>query len=256
MTAEASESPVSDTATAVVPRRYATFSRRFRALLTDGVLIVLGIVLTIIAADATGRIPGSGVVAWFVMFSLFFLYEPLLVWRRGATIGHSMNHLAVVADGTGRPPGFVRAFARYFIKLLLGLPSFVTMLLSRRHQAVHDLLTRTTVQLAADTDPDVVDFYVEREDEPGTLLPSRLRRTVVALGYLILLFVIYGMVVLAIDPTRCGRQGNCSGGMQAMLDVIALLWLVASLASIVAVWKGRMVGARRRRDSHVDMPVV
>jgi len=248
--------PASDPDIAVVPRRYATFNRRFRAVLTDSVLVVLGVMLVLIAADATGRVSGSGIVAWLVMFSIFFLYEPLFVWRRGATIGHSMNHLTVVADGTGRPPGFARAFVRYFIKLVMGLPSFVTMMLSPRHQAVHDLLTRTTVQLAADTDPDLVDFHVEREDEPATLLPSRTRRTIVALAYLVLLFIIYAMVLVVIDPGSCARQGTCSHSMQVIFDLLAPVWLVASLASIVAVWKGRMVGARRRRDSHVDMPVV
>ena len=86
-------------------------------------------------------------IAWLLMFGLFFVYEPLFIWRRAATIGHAKNHL-VVADATGRTPGLGQAFARYFIKLVLGLPSFVTMALSRKHQAVHDVLTRTTVQLS------------------------------------------------------------------------------------------------------------
>ena len=117
---------------------------------------------------------------------------------------------------------------------------------------MHDLLTGTTVQLAADTDPEVADFYVEREDEPATLLPSKIRRTVVAVVYLIMLFIIFAVVLGAIDPQRCARQGNCSDGMRAILEVVGLLWIVASLASIVAVWKGRMLGARRRRESNVE----
>lgn len=39
------------------------------------------------------------------------------------------------------------AFARYIIKVVLGLPSFISMAFTSRHQAVHDVLTRTTVQI-------------------------------------------------------------------------------------------------------------
>ena len=255
MTQEISESPLSDSDTALSPTRYATFSHRFRAFLTDSVLVVLGVMLAIIAADATGRVSGSGVVALLVMFSLIVLYEPLLVWRRGATIGHSLNHIVVVADRTGRHPGFVRAFARYLIKLVLGIPSFVAMMLSRRRQSVHDWLTGTTVQLAAGTDPDVVDFYLARDNEADTLLPSRLRRTVVALGYLILLFVINDLVLLAIDPERCVLHGNCNDGMHMILDVVTIIWLSASVASVVAVRNGLMLGARRRKESRSDVPL-
>jgi uncharacterized RDD family membrane protein YckC len=53
---------------------------------------------------------------------------------------------------TGSWPSFGRAFVRFLIKTILGVISFFTMELSRRHQAVHDLLTHTTVHVVAESE--------------------------------------------------------------------------------------------------------
>ena len=250
------EPSTSSEETEPLPTRYATFTRRFRAVLVDNAVVLGGIAFIAIASEATDRVPGSGRVVWLLMFGIAFLYEPLFIWRRGATIGHAMNHLTVVADGTGRPPGLARAFARYAIKLVLGLPSFVTMAVSRKHQAVHDWLTRTTVQLAPTADLELIDFHLERTAESPTPPPSRSRRTVVALGYVLLLFVAYGVVLSAVDPNGCVLEHTCSASMRTVAHGVTLVWFVVSLASIVATWKELLPGARRGRASRVDAPVV
>ena len=243
------ETSISNEETGRPPTRYATFSRRFRAVVVDTAIVCAGIAVVAIASDAANRIPGSGRIAWLLMFGLVFLYEPLFIWRRGATIGHAMNHLVVVADATGKNPGLGQAFARYVIKGLLGLPSFVTMVFSRKHQAVHDLLTRTTVQLAPSAPADVADFHVERTDESATLPPPLWRRAVVALGYLVVLFVLYGIVLNAIDRRGCVRKHTCSADMENLVNGISLVWFVASIGSIFAAWKGLLPGARRGKTA-------
>jgi uncharacterized RDD family membrane protein YckC len=248
------ETAISNADTARVPTRYATFSRRFRAVVVDTAIVCAGVAAIAIASDAINQVPGSGRIAWILMFSLLFLYEPLFIWRRGATIGHAMNHLVVVADATGRAPGLGQAFARYLIKAVLGLPSFVTMALSRKHQAVHDLLTRTTVQLAPSAAADLSDFHVERTEEVATPPPSRWRRTVVAFGYLIMIFVVYAIVLTAIDRHGCVRNHICSENMQMVADGLTLVWFAASLASIVVAWKGRLPGARHQKASPINQP--
>jgi hypothetical protein len=87
------------------------------------------------------------------------LYEPLLVAWRGGTIGHFATNLRVVGPAGGNP-SFARAFARYVVKTALGLPSFISMTLTRRHQAVHDVLTRTTVQIRDSSRARPGDYYV------------------------------------------------------------------------------------------------
>jgi uncharacterized RDD family membrane protein YckC len=125
---------------------YATFTRRFRALVIDYAVVAVGLFIVIIAGDALWSLPGTGPVAVIAFYGLRFLYEPLLVTLRGATIGHSATNLRVVSPSGGNP-SFVRAFVRFIVKDVLGLPSFISMAFTNRHQAIHDLLTGTTVQI-------------------------------------------------------------------------------------------------------------
>ena len=238
------ETPTSNAEAPALPTRYATFGRRLRAVLVDTAIVCAGIAVVAIASDVASEVPGSGRVGLLLMICLLFLYEPILIWRRGATIGHARNHLIVVADATGRAPGLGRAFARYFVKAILGLPSFIAMAVSRKHQAVHDLLTGTTVQLSPDAPFNAVDFHIERTDEPVRYRPSAWRRLIVALCYLVVMFLAYGLVLAAVDPTRCLRNHNCSASLQSVTDSITLAWFVASLVCVVAAWKCLLPGTR------------
>jgi uncharacterized RDD family membrane protein YckC len=125
---------------------YATFGQRLRALVIDLAILVGAIVAIVVVGDMTRHLPGSGRVLVVALYALI-LYEPLMVWHYGATIGHRVTNLHVVYDATGGKPGFLRASARFVLKTVLGLPSFLTMAITRRYQAVHDALTHTTVQI-------------------------------------------------------------------------------------------------------------
>jgi uncharacterized RDD family membrane protein YckC len=223
--------------------RYATFTRRFRALLIDTSIVFGVVTVDVIVGDVADSVPGSGRVALLVMFGALLLYEPLLVWLRGATVGHAVNHL-VVLDEAGRTPGLGRSFARYFVKVVLGLPSFVTMALTRKHQAVHDLMTHTTVQVAADVDVGPEDFHVE-EDTDAATLPSAARRSLVMGVYLVAAFFAYGIALLRVDPSGCSRSNACSSDQRLLIDGVTMAWFLISMGVIVAAWKGRLLGARR-----------
>ena len=81
--------------------------------------------------------PGSGRVLVVLFYGLIFLYEPLLVWGFGATIGQrARTGLRVVDDATGGNPPFWRAFVRFVLKTVLGLPSGIAIAFTRRHQAL------------------------------------------------------------------------------------------------------------------------
>jgi uncharacterized RDD family membrane protein YckC len=99
-----------------------------------------------VVGDAARHVPGSGRVLVVLVYALI-LYEPIMVWGYSATIGHRVTNLRVIDEGSGGNPGLLKSLARFAIKTLLGLVSFLTMALTRRYQAVHDLLTHTTVQI-------------------------------------------------------------------------------------------------------------
>ncbi len=129
------------------PLLYATFPRRLNALSVDAVVVMLASVVLFAlmpALQSVQPLPGLLLVLWFV---LVFLYEPVQVSRFGGTVGHRAMNLKVVDDRTGTNPTFGKALGRAVVKGLLGVLSFVTMGLSRRHRALQDMATLTTVQI-------------------------------------------------------------------------------------------------------------
>lgn len=225
--------------------RYATFTRRARAVLIDAAVLYAAFTIVVILADLASDLPGSGPLAWLALFCIFVLYEPVLVSLRGATIGHAAKDLVIVADETGRPPSFARALVRYLGKIPLGVFGFVTTVTSPRHQAAHDMLAHTTVQLAPTVDPDAEDFHLEREDGPVTL-PSRARRAIAIVGYVAASYVVVGRIVQAMVSYDCLTQGECSEGARGLWRGIFTLWLVLSAEIALAGWRGMLPGARAR----------
>jgi hypothetical protein len=119
------------------------------------------------------------------------------------------------------------------------------MAFTRKHQAVHDWLTQTVVEVAPDADADAAPFHVERQDDPGEVLPSAARRMAIVVAYLIGLLVVYAIVQKMIDPAGCAAEQSCVGGQRIAVEALALAWLAISFVAIVAGWKGSLPGARR-----------
>jgi hypothetical protein len=196
-------------------------------------------------------LPGATRLVLLLIVALILLYEPVLVSRRGATIGHAVARLRVVDVRTGRWPSFGRAFVRFLIKGILGLPSFITMALDRRHQAVHDLLTHTAVQVLETEE--LVEFHVERIEEPDVVLPSRGRRLVVIVLYLVVVFFASNIAIALVAGPGCLSDQACSGGTLLVIQLIGVAWLALSAATIIAGWKGLLFGARRSRRVESDV---
>lgn len=146
-------------------------------------MLILAVALMLavwFASDHIARILGVTVAATWLF------YEPLLVSLTGGTIGHYLCNMRVVDDDRGNI-GFVKAVARMIIKSLLGWYSFLAMAMTSRHQAVHDLLTRSTVQMEGPRQSGALSF----QKSPG---PSDAAGHAVA------------------DPARC-----CDWGLSARL---------------------------------------
>ena len=182
-----------------------------------------------------------------MIFVEVFLYEPVMVWRYGATIGHRVTNLRVVDDASGGNPSFRRAYARYVVKSVVGLPSFVTMAVNRRHQAMHDVVTHTTVQIRdmGSARPD--DYAWERTPAATPGLPSRLCRGIVILAYLAVVFVMMVIASWVLASRACLNANQCTGGEDLLLRLIGLSGVGAAAFCIVAGWRGELIGGRVRR---------
>jgi uncharacterized RDD family membrane protein YckC len=231
---------------------YGRFSRRLRAFVIDWIIIVLLLVAALFAAvtansDKIARILGITFVGIWV------LYEPLLVSATGSTVGHYLTNLRVVDDRTHGNVGFLKATARLLIKTVLGAYSFITMAVTSRHQAVHDLLTRSTVQVRDRSKASIDDYVAERKELPGLAPPSRTRRILMIVIYLFVAFIIFALALFALETSElvsesCISSGKCSGAENAATTVIALIWLGASVLLIIQGWRGRLYGCRRIKN--------
>jgi uncharacterized RDD family membrane protein YckC len=127
---------------------YARFPRRLNALSLDCVVVVIFTVAVFAMMPplhvVAPALPGVLLVLWYLAA---VLYEPVQVAWFGGTIGHRALNLRVVDDATGANPRFWKAFLRTVCKALFGIFAFLTMGPSRRHRALHDILTGTTVQV-------------------------------------------------------------------------------------------------------------
>ena len=89
------------------------------------------------------QMTGAGFAAW-IGFAL--CYEPVLVSRRGATLGHALSHLRVVDLETGASPHVASALARFWLKATSGVLGVALMAVTGRPHALHDLAVGTGVE--------------------------------------------------------------------------------------------------------------
>ena len=155
--------------------RYARFSRRLSAMLFDWIIALIVIYGAVLLAATVGNDNFSRALGILVIVALV-LYEPILVSRIGGTLGHSFNNLRVVDEGTGGNIGFLKACARFAIKGVLGLYSFAILAATPRNQAVHDLLTGSTVQIRDPAKALPGQYIIERSELAATGMPSPRRR--------------------------------------------------------------------------------
>jgi uncharacterized RDD family membrane protein YckC len=129
------------------PPLYANFPRRLKALSLDSVVLIgfstLVFVLVLFLEHLDAARMALVISWWFVLL----FYEPLLVWRLGGTVGHLGMNLHVVDNRTEGKISLPKALMRFWVKALLGIFSFLTMNLSRRHQAMHDIFTNSSVRI-------------------------------------------------------------------------------------------------------------
>lgn len=228
------------------PVAYGSFFARLRALLADAAIVILCVFGVVVLFELTADVPGSGLAAVIAIVGVVLLYEPVMVARYGGTFGHRWSNLRIVDERSGDPPSFARAALRYLLKSVLGLLSFVTMALTRRHQAMHDGLTRTTVRIhdLERARPAEVRWERDAAEVPG--LPSRTRRVAVILAYVAALFVLLSISTASFTSDACAFDDLCTAGEDAVLTVGGLAWMALSAGCIVAGWKGRLRGARAR----------
>jgi uncharacterized RDD family membrane protein YckC len=211
------------------------------AAITLGVFVVLMVV-----ASLAENVPRTGGLFLALVFGWALLYEPLQVWRFGGTIGHRRANIRVVSDRTGGAPSFPASFGRFLVKAVLGLPSFISMAFTRRHQSIHDLLTGTTVQLRDLSIASGDDYLLERAPERVTIaIPATpLRRILVTVLYIVGAYFLSGVLSLFLVSEPCLSRSECSSIDNSNSRLVGFLLLASVVTIAIQGWRGRLFGAR------------
>ena len=118
---------------------------------------------------------------------------------------------------------------------------------TRRNQAIHDLATRSTVQIRDPARAHPGQYITERAEVAAFGMPSRLRRAAIICAYLLLLVIAFGVavngiVVARVLSDRCLNNDYCSRGERITVLVAGVTLLVT--AAVIAL---RVEGPTDRR---------
>jgi uncharacterized RDD family membrane protein YckC len=228
---------------------YARFSRRLRGIVIDWIIAMAAIFGAVFLAISVGSDNFSRALGFLVIAALL-LYEPVLVSLTGGTLGHYFTNLRVIDDRSRGNVSFLKACARIVIKGLLGWYSFVILAATRRNQAIHDLLTRSTVQIRDPAKARPGQYITERTELAASGMLSLIRRTVVTGVFLLLMVFAFIIAVNLITSAGmlshgCLDSNYCSGGETITLLAAGITLLVTTAVIIALGWRGGLLGARK-----------
>jgi len=230
---------------------YGRFLRRVQAMIIDSIVIMLAIfgvvfIAVTLNSDHLARTLGFSIaIGWL-------LYEPLLVALTGSTVGHYLRNLRVVDNRTGGNINFFKAVVRTVLKAALGWVSFVTMATTRRHQAIHDLATKSTVQIRNVEQASPHHYRGEQTEFASTDMPSWVRRLIVIVLYLVVVFLLVGLLLVELESAdmlsaACRQKARCNTSEGLVFGGVWLALVGVSVLCIVLGWRGRLLGARKAR---------
>jgi uncharacterized RDD family membrane protein YckC len=230
---------------------YARATPRLKALVRDLLVQAAILVCLIVPFAIIENRPLLSILAP-VCLAAFVFYEPVLVAVRGATFGHrSMNLRIVRARDFGRV-SFPRALLRTLVKAVFGIPAFVAMYFTVRHQAIHDIAAGTVV---IPYDSRVLRrewFDPARPDLSESTLPGVFQRLVVILLHWGVLFVLTVFTLLVLS-SECFANGRpCSPTVNFLANMLMLFSTVGFVGIGVAGWRGLLWGAQRKAHTRAQ----
>jgi uncharacterized RDD family membrane protein YckC len=224
---------------------YPRLIKRVRAVLVDSVVVPLAAV----ASFATGY--AAGITETWARVLLVavpvLLLEPGLVALTRGTVGHHVMGIRVTqADGVTRL-NLIAATVRAAIKFGLGWFSFIFVLTTSRHQAIHDLVVGSVVTHRDASNLPGFEVLQERRVEADEFeYPPRWRRVSMIVLYCFSVCVVLVLAVGLLMSETCAMSNRCTSFEALLSLVVEILLLVSFGAVIVLGWSGRLPGARRR----------
>jgi len=226
---------------------YARLSPRIRALLIDSLVASAVFIVSILVVSAMGF--ENKYLAAAIAFIPIFSIEPLMLSIKGGSIGHLRVGIRVRSASTGKPLNILVAYLRSIIKLLLGMPSLIFVLTTRKHQAIHDLLTNAVVVVHDAQNKPSYESMSERVKDESYDYPGVLRRLAVIFTYLILALIAVSFLAILTSNENCTQYKQCSKIDSIISYGIAISYWLALFSVPYLGWGARLFGARKVKRS-------
>ncbi len=227
-------------------RQYPRLLRRVRAVLIDSILIttiILSWWLMLPLMDGWLR---PFVFAYPVL--AIVLVDPVMVSIRGASPGHHLMGITIQDAKTGKNIGLLRAVLRGVLRGAFGWLSLVLVLATKKHQALHDLICHTTVLLRHPENLPSHEKFSERNTEPrGYSYPSKIRRILVILAYLIAILFLVSIASTVAFSEECLMYDDCSVADGILSIALNVIFVFGFGGAIVFGWRARLFGCRRKK---------
>jgi uncharacterized RDD family membrane protein YckC len=112
--------------------------KRFQSLIVDQVFIIICMTIFSQLFSDTDE-ESTGALRGFLLFGLFFLYEPLCM-TFGTTIGNYIAGIRVRKFmKEDERINIIQSYVRFIVKIVLGIISFFTVTANKHKRAIHDL---------------------------------------------------------------------------------------------------------------------
>ncbi len=223
---------------------YPALTLRVRAAMWDGLLY--GIMLYLLSLPI-GLLPEQQTaLRAALVVGPVALFEPLMLALTGGTLGHHFFGIKVVrADGEGNLP-LLRAFLRFCVRFIVGIPSLLFMLATRRRQAAHDVIVESLVLFK---DPSRAKPHDIASEIAFGDPPSALRKLAVFALYVFpVLFVFSSAFGILVSP-GCLQRNLCSDGETLAIIFTAMAFSLIMFALAVLALRAKLPGLRPREDS-------
>ncbi len=133
---------------------------------------------------------------------------------------------------------------------MLGWLSFIFVLTTARHQAVHDLVARSLVIHKDTSGLPAFEVLGERAyKSKDYVLPSAWRRIAVIIAYAIFATVVLSVASFLVSTTACTEAQRCTT-LDKLIEIVLSVLLLVGLGGICVLgWTGRLYGCRRRQSA-------
>ena len=227
---------------------YARLSPRIRALLIDSLVASFVFIGSILVVSALGF--ENKYLAAAIAFIPAFSIEPLMLSIKGGSIGHLRVGIRVRSASSEKSLNILVAYLRSIIKFLLGMPSLIFVLTTRKHQAIHDLLTNAVVVVHdAQSKPSYESMSVRVKDDSYDY-PGVIRRLAVIFTYLILALILVSVLPVFISSEYCIQYKECTTTESVITYSLAISYWIILFAVPYFGWASRLYGARKVKRSY------